>query len=32
MNINPEKDEKLYDEEFTPLSVNSVTINKDKNQ
>ena len=32
MNINPEKDEKLYDEEFTPLSVNSVTINKDKKQ
>lgn len=29
MNINTEKDEKLYDEEFTPLSVNSITINKD---
>lgn len=25
------EDKKLYDEEFTPLSVNSVTINKDGN-
>lgn len=30
-NINIEKDEKLYDEEFTPLSVNSIKLNKDNN-
>lgn len=30
MNINTQKEEKLYDEEFTPLSVNSITINKDE--
>ena len=30
MNINDQKEEKLYDEEFTPLSVNSITINQDK--
>ena len=29
MNINTQNEEKLYDEEFTPLSVNSITINKD---
>ncbi|WP_010249140.1 hypothetical protein [Acetivibrio cellulolyticus] len=29
LDLNMGKDEKLYDEEFTPLSVNSVTINKD---
>mgnify|MGYP001082662341 CR=1 FL=1 len=29
MDINPDLDEKLYDEEFTPLSVNSVTVDKD---
>lgn len=29
MNIDTEKDGKLYDEEFTPLSVNSITINKE---
>ncbi len=29
-NIKLEKGEKLYDEEFTPLKVNSVKINKDE--
>lgn len=32
MNINTQKEEKLYDEEFTPLSVNSITINKDEGE
>ncbi|MEN2776595.1 hypothetical protein [Acetivibrio clariflavus] len=31
-NINTEKGEKLYDEEFTPLNVNSVKINKDRSK
>lgn len=29
VDMNPENDEELYDEEFTPLNVNSVKINKD---
>ncbi len=29
VDINPAVGEKLYDEEFTPLSVNSVTVNRD---
>jgi len=32
ININLEKGEKLYDEEFTPLSVNSVKLNKDSSK
>lgn len=32
ININLEKGEKLYDEEFTPLSVNSVRLNKDSSK
>ncbi len=32
MNINTQKEEKLYDEEFTPLSVNSITINEDEGE
>ncbi|NLL06689.1 MAG: hypothetical protein GX270_13095 [Clostridiaceae bacterium] len=32
MNINTQKEEKLYDEEFTPLSVNSININKDEGE
>lgn len=29
VDISSENDEKIYDEEFTPLNVNSVNINKD---
>jgi cell division protein FtsL len=29
VDISPENDEKIYDEEFTPLNVNSVNITKD---
>ena len=32
ININSQKEEKLYDEEFTPLRVNSITINKDEGE
>lgn len=30
--VNIEKEEKLYEEEFTPLSVNSIKLNKDSSK